>query len=92
MKVQTHRSMLPQERWIGVHTGNHRRLTHCPVPFFGLSLHYQLPAVLAVGWVVENHAILGTPNSGKEKKKALVLNIHVFCLRAEAEGEAMKQA
>jgi len=69
MKGQTHQSMLPQELWIGVHTGNHRRLKHCPVPSFGFGLHYWLPAVLAIGWAVENHAIMGTPNSGKEKKK-----------------------
>ena len=37
-------SKLPQERWMGVHTGNHRRLTRCPVSSFGFGPHYRLPA------------------------------------------------
>ena len=29
---------------MGVHTGNHRRLTRCPVSSFGFGPHYRLPA------------------------------------------------
>ena len=38
-------SKLPQECWMGMHTGNKRRLTRCPVSSFGFGPHYWLPAI-----------------------------------------------